>query len=373
MEIGMSHSYRRPVALGRLAAASLSLLALVGCAGPSATPPVSGSVAVSPPVAASSAPSPHGSGPPTSGAGTPLTVGLGYVPSVQFAPFYLAQQDGSYAAAGLDVTFQNKIDLDLIPLIGQGAIDVGLGDGTSIIPAVAQGIPVRYVATVYAKFPNAVIARKEAGITKPADLAGKTLGTPGQYGSSWIMLEALLHSAGLSPSDLDIRLYPDFGQAGALAAGAVTSITGFINNEPITLAGEGIATDLLTVDAITPLPGPGLVTGTSTLANKRPALVAFIAATLKAMQEVAADPQKGLDATFAVAPDLSSNPEGQLAILKATIPLWTNDYVAAHGTGAIDPAAWSASVAFMTSLGNSGVTTAPPLDQLIDSELLPAQ
>ena len=26
-----------------------------------------------------------------------LTVGLGYIPSIQFAPFYLAQQDGLYA------------------------------------------------------------------------------------------------------------------------------------------------------------------------------------------------------------------------------------------------------------------------------------
>ncbi|MHB8460432.1 MAG: ABC transporter substrate-binding protein, partial [Candidatus Limnocylindrales bacterium] len=49
------------------------------------------------------------SGPPTR-----LTVGLGYIPSVQFAPFYLAQQAGYYAAAGLDVTFENKIDPDLI-------------------------------------------------------------------------------------------------------------------------------------------------------------------------------------------------------------------------------------------------------------------
>ena len=39
-----------------------------------------------------------------------LTVGLGYIPGVQFAPFYLAQQSGAYAAAGLDVTLQNQID-----------------------------------------------------------------------------------------------------------------------------------------------------------------------------------------------------------------------------------------------------------------------
>ena len=38
---------------------------------------------------------------------TKLTVGLGYIPSVQFAQFYRAQQQGYYRDAGLDVTFQN--------------------------------------------------------------------------------------------------------------------------------------------------------------------------------------------------------------------------------------------------------------------------
>ena len=47
-----------------------------------------------------------------------LTVGLGYIPGVQFAPFYLAEQSGAYAAAGLDVTLQNQIDPDLISLLG---------------------------------------------------------------------------------------------------------------------------------------------------------------------------------------------------------------------------------------------------------------
>ena len=38
---------------------------------------------------------------------TKLIVGLGYIPSVQFAQFYRAEQQGYYDAAGLDVTFQN--------------------------------------------------------------------------------------------------------------------------------------------------------------------------------------------------------------------------------------------------------------------------
>lgn len=312
-------------------------------------------------------------GPGASSAAVPLKVGLGFIPSVQFAQFYFAKQQGYYAAAGLDVTLENKIDLELITLIGQGALDVGMGDGTSVIPAVSQAIPIRYVATIYAQFPSVVIAKATSGIKTPADLKGKTLGIPGKYGSSWIMLQAMLASAGLTPDDLVVKLYPDFGQATALAAGQVDAATGFANNEPVILARQGIETSVLRVDAITPLPGPGLVTGTSTLTAKREALRAFVAATLRAMQEIQADPQKGLDATFAVAPDLAADPAGQRAVLEATIAMWSNDYVNAHGLGAINSDAWASSVAFMRGLPDSGVTRDIPVNELIDSALLPAR
>ena len=94
---------------------------------------------------------------------TTLVVGLGYIPSVQFAQFYLAQQNGYYADAGLEVEFQQKIDADLIPLVGAGTIDIGIGDGTSVIPAASNGIPVEYVATIYGKFPNIVFAKASSG------------------------------------------------------------------------------------------------------------------------------------------------------------------------------------------------------------------
>ena len=103
----------------------------------------------------------------------PLVVGLGYIPSVQFAQFYLADRKGYYRDAGLEVELQNKIDPDLVTLVGQGSIDIGSADGTSVIPAVAQGIPVRYVATIYGTSPNVVFAKAAAGIASAASGASR--------------------------------------------------------------------------------------------------------------------------------------------------------------------------------------------------------
>ena len=170
---------------------------------------------------------------------TKLVVGLGYIPSVQFAQFYLAQQKGYYEQGGLTIEFQNKIDADLIPLVGKGTIDIGIGDGTSVIPAASNAIPVQYVATIYGKFPNVVFAKASSGIKTAADLKGKKIGTPGRYGSGWIMLQALLGSAGLSTDDVQIVEYPDFTQRAAVEQGAVDAATGFANNEPVQLELDG--------------------------------------------------------------------------------------------------------------------------------------
>jgi NitT/TauT family transport system substrate-binding protein len=303
----------------------------------------------------------------------PFKVGLGYIPSVQFAPFYLALQQGYYRDAGLDVTLENKIDPDLVVLVGQGALDAGLADGTSVIPAVSQGIPIRYLATVYAQFPNVVFAKSDSGIRTAADLKGKRVGTPGKYGSNWIQLQALLASAGLTPSDVTVVPFPDFGQATGLARGAVDAATGYVNNDPVQLSFQGIPVTVVTGEGMTDLTGPGIISSTATISEKGPALKAFIAATLRAMEEIVADPQKGLDAAFRQVPELAKKRDLELAILEATIETWQSPLTKENGLGAMDPQAWADSLAFMKSLPEGLVPNPVAVDQLIDPSLLPAR
>ncbi len=316
------------------------LLVIAACGVESGTPipdesesPAAAEPGASEPGASETAasPSPQGSIVPVD-----LTVGLGYIPSVQFAPFYLAEQAGYYDEAGLNVEFQNRIDPDLITLVGQGTIDVGIGDGTSVIPAVSQGIPVRYMATIYGKFPSIVFAKASSGIDSPDDLAGKKLGTPGRFGSGWVALQAMLQSDGLTPEDLEIVEYPDFGQGAAVTADQVDAATGFVNNEPVQLELSGTPASVLRVDDIVPLPGPGLIAGVDTLEENPDAIQAFIAATLRAMEEIADDPEVGLEAAITEVPELGNDQETQRAILEATIDTWRGPLQAERGLGAVD-------------------------------------
>lgn len=302
-----------------------------------------------------------------------LTVGLGFTPSVQFAPFYLADWQGWYLADDLEVMFQNQIDPNLITLVGQGAVDIGSGDGTSVIPAVSQGIPVVYIATIYRQFPVIVFAKASSGIATAADLEGKRIGIPGRFGSSWVMLQALLDSAGLTPEDVEIVLYPDFGQGAALAEDQVDAATGFANNEPVAMELSGTPVTILHVDDAIALPGPGLVVSRATLEAKGDAIRAFVKTTLRAMEAVAGSPDTlGLEATFDAVPELAEDRDTQLAILQATIDVWRAAGSSANDFGLIDEAGWQASVDYMTTLGELGPNPVT-VDELVDASYLPAE
>jgi NitT/TauT family transport system substrate-binding protein len=160
-----------------------------------------------------------------------------------------------------------------------------------------------------------------------------------------------------------------------VAQGRVDAATGFANNEPVQLQLRGLEVVVLRVDEITPLPGPGLIASDETINTKTEAVRRFVAATLRAMKDVADDPQIGLDAAIKVEPTLGADQatrDAQVAILQATVDTWKSPYTLANGLGAIDKAAWSASIDFMKTL--PGLVPNPvTVDDLVTLDLLPSQ
>ena len=278
----------------------------------------------------------------------PITLLLGFQPDVQFAPFYYAQQQGEYAAYGLDVTIQYKSDADLVRLVGDGQAQFGVADATDVMISRTQGIPIKYVATLYRLFPVALIGRTGTVPAEPAELAGSRIGTPGRFGSSWHALLALLQAGGLTANDVGIREYPQFNQVDGLLNGDVDFITGFRNNEPLRLAARGMSTDQLTVEQFAPLPGPGIIVGDDLLAADASLVHDFINATVQAQTPIAADPQLGVDAAVVAVPTIASDKATALAVLKATVKLWNPS---GGLSPLVDPVVWASGYQTMKKLG----------------------
>jgi NitT/TauT family transport system substrate-binding protein len=130
----------------------------------------------------------------------------------------------------------------------------------------------------------------------------------------------------------------------------VDAATGFANNEPVQLQLAGEQVVVLHVDDVVALPGPGIIASKTTLDSKSDAVTAFVAATLRAMTEIAADPKVGLDAAIVAVPELGKDRATQAAILDATIATWAP--IGGGGAfGTIDHAGWSASIVYLATLG----------------------
>src|SRR5437764_98233 len=149
-----------------------------------------------------------------------VTIGMGFTPNVQFAPFYVADQRGYYRQAGLKVNFNYANSPTLLELVGAGSMSLAIADGTDAIAAVAKGVPIVYVMAEYQRFPVAIFSLARRHIRSVAGLRGKTIGVPGRYGATYAGLLAALHAAGLRPSDVKIQTIK-YTQVESVAAGKV--------------------------------------------------------------------------------------------------------------------------------------------------------
>ncbi len=294
----------------------------------------------------------------------PVTLLLGFRPDVQFAPFYVAQQEGFYADAGLEVTIEHKQAPDVQRLVADGQAEFGVADATDVMIARTSGIPIRYVSTLYQNFPVALIGEVGDVPTDPEGLAGATIGTPGRFGSSWHALLALLDAGGLTEDDITIREYPQFNQVDGLSNGDVDLITGFVNNEPLRLEARGMEIGTLTVDQDAPLPGPGLIAGDGLLTEDPELVRAFIAATAAAQAAVIEDPDLGFVAAELSVPTIAEDPEVARAVLGATVELWRGT---GFTNGAIDQELWGTGYETMQRLGF--IDGSVPLEEMIAPEL----
>ncbi len=272
---------------------------------------------------------------------TSVSIGLGYIPDIQFAPFYVAQSKGYYSAAGLNVTFHHGIVTDLIGSMVLGHDTFVFAGGDEELVARSKNLHVIDAATIFQKYPVSLIVPANSSIQTLADLKGHTIGVPGAYGSTYTGLLALLYQAHLSLSDVKVQSI-GFTQVAALVGHKVDAVMGYSNNEPLQLRKQGFDVRTFNVSDYQPLVSNGIITMEDTLHNSPQLVRAFVQATIKGLKDVIANPTEAVQISKTYVSNLKE--DQATSVLQATIPLWQSSQL-----GYNDQSTWQSMERFLVS------------------------
>ncbi len=276
-----------------------------------------------------------------------IIMAMPYIPNVQFAYYYVADKKGYYAQEGIKLTFDYNFETDVVQRVAQGTVQFGMASGDSVLLARAQGLPVRVVSTNNQRFPTVFFSKAAAGITKPEDLKGKTVGIPGRFGASYIGLLALLYANKIPESDLNIQEI-GFAQVAALTEDKVQVASGYANNEPLQLDKSGIKVNIIKVSDFYPLASDGVIVSEKLIKDNPELVRGFVRATLRGMQDVINNPQEAFDIALQYIPEAQRGDTTlQRSVLDATAPFWQSDLTKQNGLGYTDPKSWEATHTFL--------------------------
>ncbi len=266
---------------------------------------------------------------------THIRVPMGYIPNVQYAPFYVAVANGYYEDAGLEIEFDYSYETDGVALVGANELQFAVVSGEQVLLARAQGIPVVYVMAWWQDYPVAVVAMSEKGIRTPADLEGKKIGLPGPFGASYVGLRALLESAGLEEEDVTLDSI-GFNQVEALVAGQDEAVVVYVVNEPVQLRHQGYDIDVIPVADYAHLASNGLITNEQTIAENPDLVRRMVMATLRGVVSAVGDPEEAFEVCKGFVEGLNySNELVQQDVLAASVEFWKADKL-----GYSDPESW---------------------------------
>ncbi len=274
----------------------------------------------------------------TPGPLTHIRLPMGYIPNVQYAPFYIAAEKGYYAAEGLELEFDYKSETAGVALVGAGELPFALVSGEQVLLARAQQLPVVYVMAWFQDYPIAVVAKQSSGIAKPADLAGRKVGIPELSGASYVGYEALLRSAGLRDDQVTLDSI-GFNQVEALSTDQEQAVVGYANNEPIQLAAQGHQVNVIRVADYARLASNGMLTNEKTIAENPDLVRRMVRATLRGLNDAIAQPELALEISRKFVENLATADQATLdvqrQVLEASIAMWRTDR-----PGYSDPQAW---------------------------------
>ncbi len=289
-----------------------------------------------------------------------VTIAMGYIPNVQFAPFYVAIEKGYFREEGIDIDFNYGWEVDLVKLVGTGELDFAVASGEQVLLARSQGLPVVYVAGWYHRFPVVVVSLEEKGFKSLQDLKGKKIGIPALFGASYVGWRALLKAEGMKEEDFNLQEI-GYTQVESLTKGLVDAAICYAMNEPVRLRQAGYRVNVISVADRVNIVSNGIMTSEKTLKEKPELVRGLVRAFLKGLRYTIENPDEAFEISKKYVQEMG---EDQREVLKEAIKYWSSPH-----PGRTEKADWEATLRTLQDMGL--ITRELRVEEAFTNEFIP--
>ncbi len=144
--------------------------------------------------------------------------------------YFSARENGLYKKAGLEVTIRRGFGgADTVKKMAAGAAEFCETDLGNIIIGRTRGANLKMVSIHLRKAPFAIMSLQKTGITKPKDLEGRVIGFSQKADAIWTLFPGYAAATGIDITKVKSQSMAPSAKVGALLAGKVDAITGFVD------------------------------------------------------------------------------------------------------------------------------------------------
>lgn len=285
---------------------------------------------------------------------TSVTIQIDGAAVPYYAPLYEAEEQGYFEEAGLDVEFTYAEASSVLQNVAAGNVQFGFPNGDSVITAKANGVDVEVVHTTYQQGIGAVLFNKETNpISGPEDLRGKTIAVTDLGSPNYIQLQAMLTSADMSISDVNVVTVGSGSIVAALQNGEVDAIA-FSRLRYFALQSAGFPVGQVLSDEYLPSFGNVLVTSPSLRAESPEVVAGFVSALDKGIEYVIDNTEDAVTEVIAKYSDSFAGQEESITQVITDVfvaDLWQSEFTEKHGFGYGDLDKWQAAIDAQVSFG----------------------
>jgi NitT/TauT family transport system substrate-binding protein len=289
-------------------------------------------------------------------------------PITEVTPLLVDEDKGFYRAQGLALEYvPGAGSADAIRNILSGQADVAFSDPGSFFAAVDKGAALRAIYDIYPQNVFNIVSLKGSRIAKPADLKGRKIGVYSLASGTRQALQVLLHTAGLSESDVTVVVTGVLnfaplmqGQVDATAATDTGLLVGRRRGLP--------DVDVMEVGKYLPVSSDLFVVREETYRSKRALLQRFLRGYRDAALWMMSRPDEAAQLAVKRAID-GSDPTLNLEIIKLRNAASVSALTRKNGLGALDVASLQAAAETYRKLGL--VSKRLDVGKVVSQDLLP--